>query len=108
MLNDLKTENLPFKLRLIFQEFLLFRRNLTSDHSLSASLLLVSELPVLEGLDSGYELVALFLSASSCLLVKSGLSVDDERQKLHSIVIQGHFIKSIGKIYQGLPLFDTH
>jgi len=84
VLNDLEAEDLFLKSGLVTKELLLLGRYLASDHGLATPLLLVGQLPVLEGLDASLQFVPLGKSLACSLLVESGLCEDDEGKELRS------------------------
>ena len=67
---------------LVAQKLLLFRRNLSSEHGLSAALLLARKLPVLKLLDAGLESITPLASLLCGLLMQCALCIDYERQEL--------------------------
>jgi len=66
-------------LSLVSKEFLLLERNLSCDHGLSTTLLLAGKFPLLKSQGAGLEFIPLPKGFKGCLLVESGLGVDDKR-----------------------------
>ena len=102
--DHIESEDLLLKLLLVAQELLLLRRDLASQHGLSATLLLAGQLPVLKLLDSCFEGLALLGSLRGCLLMESALSINDEWEEVRGELVARGSVESVADVDETFPL----
>jgi hypothetical protein len=108
ILNNIKPKNFLLENSFIVQEFLLLGRDLTCDHGLSGLLLFVCQFPVLKWLNACIESSFSVSCLCSCFLVKSGLSVNDEWQKLGCKCVVSCHIQAVTDVNEGFPFTNGH
>lgn len=75
---------------------------------MSTALLLGGKLPLLEGKATGLELVTLGEGLKGCLLVKGRLGIDNEGEQLLGEGVHSRIVKTVRKVYEGLPFANGH